>query len=79
MVVASSKEIPCFLTFERALEASHSKSRLMNLDYHERDHAALENLTRAIPNDLLRLNRTQFIRSFGIHPCRKQGSNPLVR
>jgi hypothetical protein len=41
IVVASSKEIPCFLRFDRALEASHSKSRLIDPDYHERDHDTL--------------------------------------
>ena len=34
MVVASSNEMPCFLRFDRALEASHSKSRLMRGFYH---------------------------------------------
>jgi hypothetical protein len=35
IVVASSKEMPCFLRFDRALEASHSKSRLMGRLYHD--------------------------------------------
>ena len=36
MVVASSNEMPCFLRFDRALEASHSKSRLIQSFYHRR-------------------------------------------
>jgi hypothetical protein len=34
MVVASSNEMSCFLRFDRALEASHSKSRLIRGFYH---------------------------------------------
>jgi hypothetical protein len=36
IVVASSNEIPCFLKFDRALDASHSNSKLMIRVYHEK-------------------------------------------
>jgi hypothetical protein len=45
MVVASSKEIPCLFRFNRALEASHSKSRLMRRFYHVDIGVTRENLS----------------------------------
>jgi hypothetical protein len=50
IVVASSKEIPCFLIFDRALEASLSKSKLMLPDYHwKRSHDIPFGITEDLP------------------------------